>query len=71
MNRASMFYSQPSKMSNYPTYERTQVKQRGGGGFYSEKTGDWGRKVVKGMASFLAPPLINDMVAMAGKGQRK
>ena len=70
MNRASMFYSQPSKMSNYPTYERTQVKQRGGG-FYSEKTGDWGRKAVMGMASFLAPPLINGMVAMARKGQTK
>ena len=29
MNRASMFCSQPSRMSSYPTYERTQVKQRG------------------------------------------
>ena len=30
MDRASMFYSQPSRMSSYPTYGRTQVNQRGG-----------------------------------------
>ena len=30
MNHASMFYSQSSRMSSYPTYERTQVKQKGG-----------------------------------------
>ena len=30
MDRTSMFYSQPSRVSSYPTYGRTQVKQRGG-----------------------------------------
>ena len=70
MNRASMLYSPPSKMSSYSTYESTQVKQRGGG-VYSQKTGDWARKVMLGTMGFLAAPILSGMVGMAKKGRTK
>ena len=30
MDRVALFYSQPSRMSPYPTYGKTQIKKRGG-----------------------------------------
>ena len=30
MDRVGLFYSQPSRMSLYPMYEKTKSKQRGG-----------------------------------------
>lgn len=30
MDRVGLFYSQPSRMSPYPMYDKTQIKQRGG-----------------------------------------
>ena len=30
MDSTAMFYAQPSNMSAYPVYEKTQIQQRGG-----------------------------------------
>ena len=62
MDRASMFYSQPSRMSSYPTYGRTQVKQRGG--MYSNEPPDWAKKAVLGTMGLLAGPFLSGMVGI-------
>ena len=58
-----MFYSQPSRMSSYPTYGRTQVKQRGG--IISNEPPDWAKKVGFGAMRLLFAPFLSGTLAMA------
>lgn len=67
MDPVSKFYSQPSHMSNYPTYERTQVRQRGG--TYSGKSLNWTRDAALGTMALLGAPMLKGMLAMAKKSR--
>ena len=51
-------------MSNCPTYEKTQVKQRGGA--HGEKS-NWLQKVLP----YIAAPMITGTLAIARKGPTK